>query len=235
MIHRTNHRMKHRAFAAILVALALPTGAQSLYDTRPVGVPEDINGIAIPSESLSGYSMFVITPPPPKRLEMHDLVTIIVNETSRAERSQTLETEKEYNADARLTRFPSLADLIEARLEAGDANAVDLLNIEATQEFSGEGDYERTDRITARIQAEVIDIKPNGVLVLEARSVIQTDEEVQVFVLSGNCRSEDITDQNTVQSSQLHNLNIVTRNEGEVRKTSKKGIIPRALEAVFAF
>lgn len=227
--------MKNTTFAAIFGLASASVSAQSLYDTRPVGVPEDINGTAIPSESLSGYSMFVITPPPPKRLEMHDLVTIIVNETSRAERSQTLETEKEYTADARLTRFPSLSDLIEARLEAGDANAVDLLDIEATQEFTGEGDYERTDRITARIQAEVIDIKPNGVLVLEARSVIQTDEEVQVFILSGNCRSEDITDQNTVQSSQLHSLSIVTRNEGEVRKSSKKGIIPRALEAVFAF
>lgn len=222
-------------FGLTLMVLSGAAGAQTLYDNRIIGVPTDLHGNALPSESLTGYSMFVITPPPPKRLEMHDLVTIIVNETSRAERSQTLETEKEYTADARLTRFPSLADLIEARLEAGDANAVDLLDIEATQEFSGEGDYERSDRLTARIQAEVIDIKPNGVLVLEARSMIQTDEEVQVFVLSGNCRSEDITEQNTVQSSQLHNLNIVTQNEGEVRKTSKKGIIPRALEAMFAF
>lgn len=228
--------MKHATlFGLTLSVLCGAAGAQTLYDNRIIGVPTDLHGNALPSESLTGYSMFVITPPPPKRLEMHDLVTIIVNETSRAERSQTLETEKEYTADARLTRFPSLADLIEARLEAGDANAVDLLNVEATQEFSGEGDYERSDRLTARIQAEVIDIKPNGVLVLEARSMIQTDEEVQVFVLSGNCRSEDITEQNTVQSSQLHNLNIVTQNEGEVRKTSKKGIIPRALEAMFAF
>ena len=71
-------------------------------------------------------------------------------------------------------------------------------------------------------------------LVLEARSSIQTDEEIQVFVLSGNCRSDDITEQNTIQSSQLHNLNIVSKNEGEVRKSSKKGLIPRALEALFA-
>ncbi len=227
--------MNRTLCAAIVCALASQTGAQSLYESRPVGVPEDINGTAMPSESLSGYSMFVIVPPPPKRLEKHDLVTIIVNESSKATRSQSLETDKEYNASARLTRFPSLADLIETRLKAGEAQNVDLLDIESSQEFQGEGDYERTDRLTARIQAEVIDIKPNGVLVLEARSMIQTDEELQVFVLSGNCRSQDITDQNTIQSSQLHNLNIITQNEGEVRKTSKKGIIPRALEAMFAF
>ena len=227
--------MKRCTLALTLAAIASHTSAQSLYETRPVGVPEDINGNAMPSESLSGYSMFVIVPPPPKRLEMHDLVTIIVNETSKAERSQTLDSKKDYSANAQLARFPSLADLIEARLDPGENNTDDLLDIDYTHDFQGEGDYERTDRLTARIQAEVIDIKPNGVLVLEARSTIQTDEEVQVFVLSGNCRSEDITDQNTVQSNQLHNLSIVTKNEGEVRKTARKGWIPKALETVFAF
>jgi flagellar L-ring protein precursor FlgH len=208
---------------------------QSLYETRQVGIPEDLNGTPQPSQSLEGYSMFVITPPPPKRLALHDLVTIIVNETSRSSRSQSLETDKEYTSEAQLARFPSMSDFFEGRLIAGDAHPDNLLEIDATSEFKGEGEYERADRMTARIQAEVIDIKPNGVLVLEARSSIQTDEEIQVFVLSGNCRSDDITDQNTIQSSQLHNLNIVSKNEGEVRKSAKKGLIPRALEAIFAF
>ena len=223
---------------ATLVAAFLGTGVacgQSLYDTRQIGVPEDLNGNPQPSQSLEGYSMFVITPPPPKRLALHDLVTIIVNETSRTTRTQSLETDKRYISTARLARFPSLSDLIEARLEAGDADNIDLLDVNSRQRYIGDGEYERTDRVTARIQAEVIDIKPNGVLVLEARSSIQTDEEIQVFVLSGNCRSDDITDQNTIQSSQLHNLNIVTTNEGEVRKSAKKGLITRALEAIFAF
>ena len=88
-------------------------GAQSLYETRQVGIPEDLNGNPQPSHSLEGYSMFVITPPPPKRLALHDLVTIIVNETSRSSRTQSLETDKEYRAEAQLARFPSLSDLIE--------------------------------------------------------------------------------------------------------------------------
>jgi len=227
--------MIRRPLCILAAITAAHTHAQSLYDTRPVGIPEDIHGNATPSESLEGYSMFVIVPPPPKRLEMHDLVTIIVNETSKAERSQTLDTKKDYSATAELTRFPSLAEFIEARLRAGENNTDNLLDVTSSHDFQGEGDYERTDRLTARIQAEVIDIKPDGVLVLEARSTIQTDEELQVFVLSGNARSEDITDQNTVQSSQLHNLSIITKNEGEVRKTARKGWIPQALETVFAF
>ncbi len=227
--------MKRTLFVALSLVITGFAGGQSLYENRTVGVPTDIHGNAQPSESLTGYSMFVITPPPPKRLEIHDLVTIVVNEVSRASRSQSLETEKDYQSEARLSRFPSLSDLIEARLVSDDVASNDLLDINASREFAGEGEYERADRLTARIQAEVIDIKPNGVLVLEARSMIQTDDEVQVFVLSGNCRSEDVTEQNTVQSSQLHNLRIASRNDGEIHDAAKKGVIPKVLETVFNF
>ena len=227
--------MKSIVAIAAALSLAGSAGAQSLYESRPVGVPQDVNGIAQPSESLVGYSMFVIAPPPPKRLEVHDLVTIIVNETSRSSRSQSLETEKDYSSNVNFDAFLSLSDLVEGRLVSDEVATDPLLEIDSSSEFEGEGAYERSDRLTARIQAEVIDIKPNGVLVLEAKTTIQTDEETQVFVLAGNCRSADVTEQNTVQSSQLHNLSIVSRNEGEVRKSSKKGYIPRVLETVFSF
>jgi len=222
-------------FLLVLGTISWSAGAQNLYESRPVGTPVDHNGTKQASQSLSGYSMLVITPPPPKQLRLHDLVTIIVNETSRATRTQSLDTKKDYKANVRLSQFPSMAQLIEARLEAGDANTTDLLNILGKFETKNEGEYERTDRMTNRIQAEVIDIKPNGVLVLEARTQIQTDEERQLFVLSGNCRTEDVTDQNTILSGQMHNLNIITKNEGEVRKSARKGFIPRALETLFAF
>ena len=55
------------------------------------------------------------------------------------------------------------------------------------------------------------------------------------LVLAGVCRQEDVTDANTVLSSQIAKLTVSVQNAGEVRKASKKGIIPRALETVFAF
>ena len=215
--------------------LAGAASAQSLYASDTVGVPTNSRGEPEPAASLVGYSMLVITPPPPREIQRHDLITIIVNQTSQATREQSLETEKEYNAEARLAQFLQLNRLLEMRLDPGALNTGDLLDIRASSEFEGEGTYERRDRLVTRVQAEVIDVKPNGNLVLEARTRMQTDEEIQEFVLSGICRTEDITLQNTVQSTQLHSLEIVVRNDGEIRRSAKKGFIPRALEAIFAF
>jgi flagellar L-ring protein precursor FlgH len=224
-----------RVVGAAAALLAVNTSAQSLYTPGAIGVPVNQRGEPEPAASLIGYSMLVITPPPPREIQRHDLVTIIVNQTSQALREQTLETEKEYDAEVRLAQFLQLNRLLEMRLDPGDLVTDDLLDLTSRNEFTGEGTYERRDRLTTRVQAEVIDVKPNGNLVLEARTRMQTDEEVQEFVLSGVCRTDDVTQQNTVQSTQLHNLSIVVRNEGAVRKSAKKGFIPRALEAIFAF
>lgn len=221
------------ATAAALAAASV--SAQSLYTPGAVGVPVNQRGEPEPAASLIGYSMLVITPPPPREIQRHDLITIIVNQTSQSLREQTLETSKEYDAEVRLAQFLQLNRLLEMRLDPGELVTNDLLDLAASNEFTGEGTYERRDRLTTRVQAEVIDVKPNGNLVLEARTRMQTDEEIQEFVLSGVCRTDDITQQNTVQSTQLHNLSITVRNEGEVRKSAKKGFIPRALEAIFAF
>lgn len=227
--------MKRAIGIAACVCVSGAALGQTLYQPGQIGIPINDRGEQQPAASLAGYSMLVIVPPPPREIQRHDLVTIIVNQTSQATREQTLETAKDYDANFRLAQFLQLNRLLEARLDPGDLETDDLLDIAASNEFTGEGTYERKDRLTTRVQAEVIDVKPNGNLVLEARTRMQTDEEVQEFVLSGVCRTDDVTAQNTVQSTQLHNLSIAVRNEGEVRKSAKKGLIPRALEAIFAF
>jgi flagellar L-ring protein precursor FlgH len=81
----------------------------------------------------------------------------------------------------------------------------------------------------------VIDVKPNGILVLEARKTIQKNEEHQSIVLSGQCRTEDVTNANSVLSSQLAELTLISKQEGQVKDAATKGWIPRIIEALFAF
>jgi len=90
--------------------------------------------------------------------------------------------------------------------------------------MKAEGDAERSDRFIARVTAEIIDVKPNGTLVLEARKSVAFGRESKSIVLSGTCREEDVSDANTVTSSQLANLTVVQEMEGDVDRSSKKGL-----------
>ncbi|MEM1331345.1 MAG: flagellar basal body L-ring protein FlgH [Planctomycetota bacterium] len=218
------------AAGAITLAAAPAAHAQSLFTYAPAIVNAEQ-----PSVALRGYSLFFVEPPRPTEFQIHDLVTIIVDESTRASSSQSLETEKTYETNGTLTDFPDIQALLrEFALRDGIDNDVGI-GFDFDRSFEGDGSYDRTDRITVRITATVIDVKPNGNLVLEARKEVAVDDEKQAIIVTGTCRGADISDDNSVLSTQLANLRFELKNEGEVRKSAKKGLIPRVMEALLAF
>ncbi|MBK7404626.1 MAG: flagellar basal body L-ring protein FlgH [Phycisphaerales bacterium] len=217
-----------------LLALAGAAHAQSFY-TQPVAVPVNDIGDADPAAPLREVSMLFVDVPPPRKFAVHDQVTILIDESSSAESKQTLDTKKDYDLSAAINQFPDLMQLLELRLQEGDRTGLSTLDLNSKQKFKGEGQAKRSDRFVARITAVVIDVKPNGTLVLEAKKSVTSGRESKLIVLSGTCRQADVTDSNTVTSSQLANLNVVQTTEGEVDATAKKGLIPRILETIFNF
>ena len=251
------------AFAAAGLVLAGAAAGQSLYE-RPVkksdappastgATPsqQDVpgGGVVQPPEEaavaddtpprLEDVGLCVVVPPKPKTYGQHDLVQVIINESSMQKFEQSLDAKKKYDLLGELTNFPSIKRLLDAQLTNDNGGNSDLLpaklGVSSDNKYKGDGTFERTDNFTARITATVMDVKPNGTLVIEARETIQSDKETSTMVLSGVCRSDDITKGNTIQSSQLANMTLRVEHEGQVKDTAEKGLIPRVLEAIFNF
>ncbi len=221
------------AAAALTLALGAPALGQSLF-LREEPRPVDEVGAPYAPSPLLGASMMYVEAPKPREFRVYDIVTIIVDENSKQSSKQTLDTKKDYDLNNALNQFPSIQQLLEFELRNGIGTPVEL-DVSSNNKYKGEGTYDRSDRFTARISATIIDVKPNGVLVLEARKSRATDEETQTMVLSGSCRQEDVTSSNTVLSSQIADMTLIQQNEGQVKDTATKGFIPRILEAIFNF
>lgn len=225
------------AALALLPLIAGPAAmAQSFFNVEHGAPALRSDGRPDAAASLRAHSMLAIELPPPKEFRVHDLVTILIDEVSRAESSQSLETQKDFELEGALEQFPSIRHLLEAQLETGDSNPVVEVGARGEHESTNEGEFRRSDRFTARLTAEIIDVKPNGTIVLEAKKAISNNKgELQSIVLSGVCRQEDISEDNTVSSANIADLRIFQRTEGEVHKGGTKGLIPRVLETIFNF
>jgi len=210
------------------------SASSSLMANAPVTIPtsEQPN-----PHALRTVSMFAVAPPEPRTYQVHDLVQIIVRETSTAKSSAELDTTKESEIDGAVPSWPdfNIEDLLRLTLHQSDDSDNPKLKINFTKDFQGEGDYSRKDDFSARLTAEVIEVLPNGNLVLEARTHIKTDDEQATMKVTGICRPDDITPANTVLSNQIHDLAIDKMHTGELRESSKKGILSKILETVFAF
>lgn len=229
--------MKTSIAGISIVMLLACAGAhgQNLYAASTAPPAEAAENAAPDPGSLSVLSLYYVEPPEVREIQAHDIVSILIDENSNVKSEQTLETDKQWDTSASLNTILDPWELLEMRLRTGMVSDLTLIDAQADRQYTGEGEYERKDNFTARIAATVIEVKPNGTLVLEARKRIAKDEEEQVLVLSGRIRKEDVTSQNTVLSSQIAELTIVMQNEGEVREAAKKGLITRVLDSIFAF
>lgn len=192
---------------------------------------------ADPAEALQGLSWFTVPQPQPVVWRKHDHVQIIIRETSTARSQQRLDTSKEYEIKGEIKDFPQLTirDILEGVLKASQNSQPAKLDLNLENEFKGDGKYTRSDDLSARVTAEVIEVWPNGHLVLEARTLIQTDEETSTILLSGVCNPKSVSPAGTILSNQLFDLRVIKVHEGQLRKTTKKGLIPRILETIFSF
>lgn len=227
-------RMPSGTFAQSGGALASDESASSsLMATTPLMMPPGGDPKQDP-HALRAVSMFAIAPPAPRMFELHDLVQIIVRESSQAKSESELETDKESKLDGKIPKWTNLGDLLDLQVTTG-GEPTPAWQLEFSKEFTGEGDYERKDDLTMRLTAEVIEVLPNGNLVLEARTHIKTDDEEQTMKVTGICRPEDVTAANSILSNQIHDLVVEKLHQGELREASKKGIISKVLETIFAF
>ena len=232
------------AVPAAVLAAALsvaPHGPSSSLYLQPV--PEAVSVPAAPSLDrsispvIAAYSLTAVAPPEPRRFALHDQITIIIRESTSTDFKATLQTDKKVKFDGKIDAFPDLQlkHLLDLALTNSNLAEAIELGVDYANEFDGQDKYRRQETITGRITASVIDVKPNGLLVLEARKFIQSDKENLKLVVTGTARPEDVTVDNTVLSTELANLNLIKGHEGELRRSTKKGLITRLFETIFNF
>jgi len=184
---------------------------------------------------LASISYFSVPDPEPKVIKKHDLVTIIIREESEMTSDGKSDLKKNADLDMRLDEWIS-ANFKNFAIQGGAQGAnPPSVKASGSRNLKGEAKLERTDHFLARITAEVVDVKPNGTFAIAARKFIKKDEEEQEFILTGVCRGADVTPDNTVLSSQVYNMELITNHKGAVRDTTKRGLIPKLLDFVNPF
>jgi flagellar L-ring protein FlgH len=182
----------------------------------------------------TGGLMFV-TAPEPKQLKKHDIITIIIREESELTSDGTTDLKKDSSFDAHLDQFIKLSPKNWEIQGGAQGPTPPAIKWGLKRDFKGEARLDRSDKFTTRIAAEVVDVKPNGTIVVQARKSERHDDEVQELILSGICRGTDITPDNSVYSWQIYDLQIQNLTNGAVTSTTKRGFVPKVLDAINPF
>ena len=173
-------------------------------------------------------------PMPLKTWKEHDQITIIVIESSTVSRTQELETEKESELAAEVAAW---SDFFSNGSLFTQNTGVNLPKVEiaGAMDFDGEGDYGSKEQITFRTTATVLEVLPNGNLVLESRHTTKTDNEMTVKTVTGICNPRHVAPDDTILHWRLYDLDLNIQNTGFVKDAANKGILTQIADFIFAF
>lgn len=159
---------------------------------------------------------------------VNDLVTVHVVENVAATGSADSTLDKNSTASAGTGRIfgvdPKFADWFDpATLAAWSASTA----------FQGGGQTTRSGALSAVITARVIEVMPNGDLVVEGVREIDINGDRQIIVLSGIVRPSDVGRGNVVPSTAIGQMRIRYFGRGLIKDNLSPGWLVRIFNKVF--
>lgn len=175
--------------------------------------------------------VFVDVAPPPAEIRVHDIIMIEVDEKAEVIINSRFNRQRNGAYQAALENFVRFGD--GGSLEATTPN----FNINGTLQnrLQTIGTGTDTEGITYKIGATVVDVLPNGNLVLEARKSIQTNQDFFEYRLTGTVPAVEVNVKRTVRTEKIADLKIVRRQKGKIFDSTKVNWGTRILDIITPF
>ena len=177
-----------------------------------------------------------------KARRLNDLVTINIIESLSGSGTADTSTSRDSSGDYQLTNlFGMESDFGIQNLPLlnkafGESAKFDpSVKGSARSDFKGKGDTNREGELIATITAKVVEVLPNGNLMLEARKELTINEERQILVLQGMVRPDDISMNNMVMSNKIADAEVFYVGDGVIQDKQKPGWLVRGLDKVWPF
>jgi len=168
--------------------------------------------------------------------KVHDIISIVVAESAQATTDEKAQTEKKNDKTSLLINNYLKLKTKGTQVSLTGSTPENLeLDMTGDKKAQGQGGSDRTDSIRTKLAAEVVDIKPNGNLVLEAKHTFTKQREKTTITLSGLVRPADVGVDNTVFSYNVADADIRYESAGPITDANKRGWLSKILDKIWPF
>jgi flagellar L-ring protein precursor FlgH len=161
-----------------------------------------------------------------------DILTIVIQESTTANKNNETKTERQSSLDAAITQFfysPGASGLLTK------GGQLPQLAYNSDQKHDGSGSINNSESIIGYIAVRVIDVLPNQNMVIEGKRETAFGGEHQTIILRGVIRLDDISPNNTVFSFNVADASIHILSKGTVTDSTRKGWFTKLWERISPF
>jgi len=163
-----------------------------------------------------------------KAFRLHDVVSVVVTESLAASTDGQVKNSRSSNASSKISS-------LFGALKAGNAMQ-NLVGQASSSGLTAQGQSTTNSSLETTFGAEVVDVLPNGMLVVQATRQLTFSQQTQLIRLRGLVRPEDVSAQNQILSTAMTDLELEVTGKGIVNdSTYRQNPLVRFLERLLVF
>ena len=163
-----------------------------------------------------------------RAMRPHDLISVVVQENLAASTDGTVKNSRASSANSQVSGLIGT-------LHPGNA-LQNLVSQSSSAGLNAAGTSATNSSLTTVLGGQVIEVLPNGMLVIEAARQVEFSQQTQTIVLRGLVRPEDISQQNQVLSTAISSLELQVRGKGIITDyTHRPNVLVRLLQKALIF
>lgn len=169
-----------------------------------------------------------------RAMKRGDILTVVISIDESAEISNS--TSRSRSGSENLS-VPDLFGIPE-RINQGITDGASLdsaVDLNSSASSGGDGSVSRSESLTLRIAATVVDVLPNGILSIEGTQEVRVNFELRELLVSGFVRPEDISRQNEVTYDKIASARISYGGRGQITDVQQPRIGQQVLDAILPF
>ena len=163
--------------------------------------------------------------------QVGDILTVKVNITDKATIANETQRSRENKEDSGIDSFfgKSKVPIINS------AVPTKIFTADSTSSSDGKGSINRNETLTTNVAGVVMQVLPNGNLVIEGKQEVRVNFEVRELIVAGIVRPEDIESDNTIDSTKIAEARIAYGGRGQITDVQQPRYGQQVLDVLLPF
>ena len=239
-------------FFLATVSTGLLTGCSSLERLKLIGEKPPLSTIENPT-TQAGYKPVHMPMPMPQYAtynpnslwrngsraffkdqrahQVGDILTVKVNITDKATIANETQRSRESKEDSGIDNFfgkPKVPIM-------NTAVPTKIFSADSVSTSDGKGTINRNETLATNVAGVVMQVLPNGNLVIEGKQEVRVNFEIRELVVAGIVRPEDIESDNTIDSTKIAEARIAYGGRGQITDVQQPRYGQQVLDVLLPF
>lgn len=163
-----------------------------------------------------------------------DILTVVIEIDDSAKIQNSTGRSRTGDSTMQLPHMFGIPQRLDEHLPEG-ASMADAVDTGSRSTFAGSGNVTRSEKLTLRIAATVVEQLPNGVLRIEGQQEVRVNYELRELIVTGFVRPSDISRQNEITYDKIAGARISYGGRGQISDVQQPRYGQQITDALLPF